>query len=171
MPKAKKSKVLPASSATTTVQNMQEAGPSSSVKRKTTGQPAPPPSPGRALRLTAGKTLRTRQAAFNACVQSFLKADDAWIKEQDLVERLRTALYRREDTRSKSKPKADAVAIHKIWQEDWRLEHRWGRGCANYLSAVLSTWQAEKDWQESRIALLELQKARLLRRMRVYRSR
>ena len=149
MPKAKKSKVPPAPSAPTTVQNMQEAGPSSSVKRKTTGQPAPPPSPGRALRLTAGKTLRTRQAAFNACVQSFLKADDAWIKEQDLVERLRTALYRREDTRSKSKPKADAVAIHKIWQADnadWRLEHRWGRGCANYLSAVLSTWQAAKDW-------------------------
>ena len=45
--------------------------------------------------------------------------DQGRIKEQDLAERLQTALYRREDTRSKSKQKRDPVEIHKIWQEDW----------------------------------------------------
>ena len=74
MPKAKKARPKEGLRTPTVTTTAEEAGPSSPSSQRTAGQPAAPPSPGKQLRLEAGRSVRKLKGAYFRAARRFFNA-------------------------------------------------------------------------------------------------
>ena len=165
MPKPKKKWVEAAPSAQMVTDNVEEPAPCSSPERKPAGRRVVPPSPGRKLRLEAGKSVRSLRAAFMRVSRKFLKAEQAWNEQQQIFERVVAASEKRA---AKAHPKGalrTAVAARdecKHWAKLHLQHDAWAAEIVDAWKADTALLRAEKLKLELQVAMLQ----RKVRRMR-----
>ena len=162
MPKSKKARPKEGLSTPTVTTTAEEAGPSSPSSQRTAGQPAAPPSPGKQLRLEAGRSVRKLKGAYIRAARRFFKAEQLWDEQQDIHERLVASAEKRA---KKAHPKGAlrlAVAAQAECSLQVKLHHQHGI----WTDIIKETWQADAALLQREKELLQLQVQMLQRRVR-----
>ena len=162
MPKSKKARPKEGLSTPTVTTTAEEAGPSSPSSQRTAGQPAAPPSPGKQLRLEAGRSVRKLKGAYIRAARRFFKAEQLWDEQQDTHERLVASAEKRA---KKAHPKGSlrlAVAAQAECSLQVKLHHQHGI----WTDIIKETWQADAALLQREKELLQLQVQMLQRRVR-----
>ena len=162
MPKAKKARPKEDLSTPTVTATAEEAGPSSPSSRRTAQRPAAPPSPGKQLRLEAGRSVRKLKGAYIRAARRFFKAEQLWDEQQDTHERLVASAEKRA---KKAHPKGAlrlAVAAQAECSLQVKLHHQHGI----WTDIIKETWQADAALLQREKELLQLQVQMLQRRVR-----
>ena len=162
MPKSKKARPKEGLRTPTVTATAEEAGPSSPSSQRTAGQPAAPPSPGKQLRLEAGRSVRKLKGAYIRAARRFFKAEQLWDEQQDTHERLVASAEKRA---KKAHPKGAlrlAVAAQAECSLQVKLHHQHGI----WTDIIKETWQADAALLQREKELLQLQVQMLQRRVR-----
>ena len=162
MPKAKKARPKEDLCTPTVTATAEEAGPSSPSSRRTAQRPAAPPSPGKQLRLEAGRSVRKLKGAYIRAARRFLKAGQLWDEQQDTHERLVASAEKRA---KKAHPKG-ALRLAVAAQAECSLQVKLHRQHGIWTDIIKETWQADAALLQREKELLQLQVQMLQRRVR-----
>ena len=162
MPKAKKARPKEGLRTPTVTATAEEAGPSSPSSRRTAQRPAAPPSPGKQLRLEAGRSVRKLKGAYIRAARRFFKAEQLWDEQQDTHERLVASAEKRA---KKAHPKG-ALRLAVAAQAECSLQVKLHRQHGIWTDIIKETWQAEAAMLQREKELLQLQVQMLQRRVR-----
>ena len=162
MPKSKKARPKEGLRTPTVTTAAEEAGPSSPTSQRTAGQPAAPPSPGKQLRLEAGRSVRKLKGAYIRAARRLFKAEQLWDEQQDTHERLVASAEKRA---KKAHPKG-ALRLAVAAQAECSLQVKLHRQHGIWTDIIKETWQAEAAMLQREKELLQLQVQMLQRRVR-----